>query len=170
MRPIALGGMGTTIRILADCYIDTGISPRTRARVAAYKRYSALSWNPLNRWLGDLGSIMVPDRALQRQKKPSVTLVFCKLRPSFSLSRQRSRVRTPSGVVPLRSKADAPAILLKTLCPSPRICEWTILRALPVLSDTKRGWCGSSQQQNGSAWDLWQNHCRRQRRAFAASP
>jgi hypothetical protein len=36
----------------------------------------------------DMGSITVPDRALQRQKKPSVTLVFCKLRPSFSLSRQ----------------------------------------------------------------------------------
>jgi hypothetical protein len=40
----------------------------------------------------DMGSITVPDRSLQRQKKPSVTLVFCKLRPSFSLSRQRSRV------------------------------------------------------------------------------
>jgi hypothetical protein len=35
----------------------------------------------------DMGSITVPDRALQRQEKPSVTLVFCKLRPSFSLSR-----------------------------------------------------------------------------------
>ena len=35
-----------------------------------------------------MGSITVPDRSLQRQKKPSVTLVFCKLRPSFSLSRQ----------------------------------------------------------------------------------
>jgi len=44
----------------------------------------------------DMGSITVPDRALQRQKKPSVTHVFCKLRPSFSLSRQRSRVRAPS--------------------------------------------------------------------------
>ena len=44
----------------------------------------------------DMGSITVPDRSLQRQKKPSVTLVFCKLRPSFSLSRQRSRVRAPS--------------------------------------------------------------------------
>jgi hypothetical protein len=44
----------------------------------------------------DMGSITVPDRTLQRQKKPSVTLVFCKLRPSFSLSRQRSRVRAPS--------------------------------------------------------------------------
>jgi hypothetical protein len=41
----------------------------------------------------DMGSITVPDRALQRPKKPSVALVFCKLRPSFSLSRQRSRVR-----------------------------------------------------------------------------
>jgi hypothetical protein len=38
----------------------------------------------------DMGSITLPDRSLQRQKKPSVTLVFCKLRPSFSLSRQRS--------------------------------------------------------------------------------
>jgi hypothetical protein len=38
----------------------------------------------------DMGSITVPDRTLQRQKEPSVTLVFCKLRPSFSLSRQRS--------------------------------------------------------------------------------
>jgi len=36
-----------------------------------------------------MGSITVPDRTLQRQKKPSVALVFCKLRPSFSLSRQR---------------------------------------------------------------------------------
>src|ERR1700694_3246623 len=44
----------------------------------------------------DMGSITVPDRTLQRQKKPSVTLVFCKLRPSFSLSRQRSRVGAPS--------------------------------------------------------------------------
>jgi hypothetical protein len=44
----------------------------------------------------DMGSITVPDRTLQRQKEPSVTLVFCKLRPSFSLSRQRSRVRAPS--------------------------------------------------------------------------
>src|SRR5438270_12908603 len=44
----------------------------------------------------DMGSITVPDRSLQRQKKPSVPLVFCKLRPSFSLSRQRSRVRAPS--------------------------------------------------------------------------
>ena len=35
----------------------------------------------------DMGSITVPDRSLQRQKEPSVTLVFCKLRPSFSLSR-----------------------------------------------------------------------------------
>jgi len=42
------------------------------------------------------GSITAPDRSLQRQKKPSVTLVFCKLRPSFSLSRQRWRVRAPS--------------------------------------------------------------------------
>src|SRR5580692_10491819 len=41
----------------------------------------------------DMGSITVPDRALQRQKKPSVTLVFCKLRPSFSLSRERPRDR-----------------------------------------------------------------------------
>ena len=32
MRPIALGGMGTTIRTLADSYIGTGISSRTRAR------------------------------------------------------------------------------------------------------------------------------------------
>ena len=38
----------------------------------------------------DMGSITVPDRTLQRKKEPSVTLVFCKLRPSFSLSRQRS--------------------------------------------------------------------------------
>src|SRR5438045_5889960 len=36
----------------------------------------------------DMGSITVHDRTLQRQKEPSVTLVFCKLRPSFSLSRQ----------------------------------------------------------------------------------
>src|SRR5260370_40432876 len=36
----------------------------------------------------DMGSITVPDRTLQRQKEPSVTLVFCKLRPYFSLSRQ----------------------------------------------------------------------------------
>src|ERR1035441_4485904 len=43
-----------------------------------------------------MGWITVPDRALQRQKKPAVTLVLCKLRPSFSLSRQRSRVRAPS--------------------------------------------------------------------------
>jgi hypothetical protein len=35
----------------------------------------------------DMGSITVPDRTLQRHKEPSVTLVFCKLRPSFSLSR-----------------------------------------------------------------------------------
>lgn len=35
-----------------------------------------------------MGSITVPDRVLQRQKKPSVTRVFCKLRPSFLLSRQ----------------------------------------------------------------------------------
>jgi hypothetical protein len=35
----------------------------------------------------DMDSITVADRTLQRQKEPSVTLVFCKLRPSFSLSR-----------------------------------------------------------------------------------
>ena len=35
----------------------------------------------------DMGSIKVPDRTSQRQKEPSVTRVFCKLRPSFSLSR-----------------------------------------------------------------------------------
>jgi hypothetical protein len=36
-----------------------------------------------------MGSITVPDRTLQRQKKPSVTPVFCKLRPSFSLLMRR---------------------------------------------------------------------------------
>jgi hypothetical protein len=30
-----------------------------------------------------MGSITVPDHTLQRQKKPFVTLVLCKLRPSF---------------------------------------------------------------------------------------
>ena len=40
----------------------------------------------------DMGSITVPDRTLQRQKEPSVTLVFCKLRPSFSLSRHSREV------------------------------------------------------------------------------
>ena len=38
----------------------------------------------------DMGSITVPDRSLLRQKKSSLALVFCKLRPSFSLPRQRS--------------------------------------------------------------------------------
>src|SRR5580704_13040016 len=38
----------------------------------------------------DMGSITVSDRSLLRQKKSSLALVFCNLRPSFSLPRQRS--------------------------------------------------------------------------------
>src|SRR6266700_4186373 len=65
-------------------------------------RYVHIAWGPQRGSAGwgrglqgrgrgfDMGSITVPDRSLQRQKKPSVTLVFCKLRPSFSLSRRYS--------------------------------------------------------------------------------
>jgi len=53
----------------------------------------------------DMGSITVPDRSLQRQKKPSVTLVFCKLRPSFSLSRQRPAASNPVTSRPWASMA-----------------------------------------------------------------
>jgi hypothetical protein len=45
----------------------------------------------------DIGSITVPDRTLQRQKEPSATYVFCKLRPSFSVT---AEVAGSSPVVP----------------------------------------------------------------------
>ena len=42
------------------------------------------------------GTITVTIRALKRQKEPSVTPIFYKLRQNTALSRQRSRVRAPS--------------------------------------------------------------------------
>ena len=85
---------------------NAGLVSQLSTQIPIKKRSFSASINPRRTGPGrglqgrgrgfDMGSITVPDRSLQRQKKPSVTHVFCKLRSSFSLSRQRSRVRAPS--------------------------------------------------------------------------